>query len=72
MQIILGATGFFKFNLINADAANYQFLISKKRPHVKKGTHDLTGLPASLLSLSSSKVALPVMKIFSENEGVDM
>jgi hypothetical protein len=31
MQIILGATGFFKFNLINTIPANYQFLIPKKR-----------------------------------------
>jgi hypothetical protein len=36
MQIVLGATGIFKFNLINTNPANYRFLISKKRPHSKK------------------------------------
>ncbi len=36
MQIILGATGFFQFNLINTIPANYQFLIPKKKPHVAK------------------------------------
>jgi hypothetical protein len=40
----LGATGFFKFNLINADAANYQFLFSKKRPHVKKKDPRFNGI----------------------------
>jgi hypothetical protein len=30
MQIVLGATGFFKFNLINTIPSNYQFLIPKK------------------------------------------
>ncbi len=37
MQIILGATGFFQFNLINTIPANYQFLISKKKTSRSKG-----------------------------------
>jgi len=34
MQIVLGATSFFKYNLISPITANYQFLITKKeKPH---------------------------------------